>query len=460
MEDETGFITKLNGLLTVTVAAASKVSSVSDDTSTDVSATSDGPGSQADAAEENRGVPAESTIEIEAHPPPDQGKGALFSSDSDALSTDDSPKIGSSDSDNVVGQQQPSTMSAASASGRYSTTKEIRSRVYARFTATDDEYYWGTVISKNGNGLLTVLFDDGIRHDVVDDDACVITEKEYACLFNLPPLPPPKHRRQEIASNDISGRGYCHTYTDKEGNKQVIYGVVSRRLSHETYNVDFDKDCLAFVNDTALSAGYDKRIEQAQELTLDRVLAGCIAYDRSTKAANRIEKLSKQTPLRYFVVPEMRHEEQVECNGMQVPMLTVVLRGRKFVFSIKKSSTRNHASLGLFVKCTSLLENKSALGGDAKVLGSVLKKAELLDMGVFHENSCCFFKYVNRCGPKDVPTVHEEFDPEGEKHYFFGVRYYGDYPRYKSESSRVDLVVDGDEVEIFLDTATSHLPSA
>ena len=231
-------------------------------------------------------------------------------------------------------------------------------------------------------------------------------------------------------------------------------------MSHETYNVDFDKDCLAFVNDTALSAGYDKRIEQAQELTLDRVLAGCIAYDRSTKAANRIEKLSKQTPLRYFVVPEMRHEEQVECNGMQVPMLTVVLRGRKFVFSIKKSSTRNHASLGLFVKCTSLLENKSALGGDAKVLGSVLKKAELLDMGVFHENSCCFFKYVNRCGPKDVPTVHEEFDPEGEKHYFFGVRYYGDYPRYKSESSRVDLVVDGDEVEIFLDTATSHLPSA
>ena len=270
-------------------------------------------------------------------------------------------------------------------------------------------------------------------------------------------MPPQKRRRQETASNDLCGRGYCHTYIDKEGNKRVVYGVVSRRLSHEAYTIEFDKDSLAFVNEAVSSAGAERRIGNSQELALDCVLAGCIAYDRSTKAVNRIEKLSRQTSLRYFVVPEMRHEEQVEYNGMQVPKLTMVLRGHQFVFSVKRSTTRNHVTLGLFVKCTSFLETNSTLGGEGKVLGSVLKKAELLDMGISHECSC--FKHVNRCGPKDVPTVHEESDPEGEQHYFFGVRYHGDYQRYKSESSCVDLVVNGDEVEIFLDAATSY-PSA
>ncbi len=453
MEDETGFITKLNGLLTLTVAAASKLPYFSDKTT---SPEVNDDRSPSDTAVENLGVSAHSTIEIETHPLPGQEKGAFFNSDSDALSADDSQKNGSSDRDNVVGQQQPSTTSAASPSRRYCTTKEIGSRVYARYTA-DEEFYWGTVIAKKDDGFLTVVFDDGTPHDVVNDDFCIVTEKEYACLFNSPPLPPLKRRRQETASNDLCGRGYCHTYIDKEGNKRVVYGVVSRRLSHEAYTIDFDKDSLAFVNEAVLSEGAEKRIDTAQELPADRVLAGCIAYDRSTKAANRIEKLSRQTSLRYFVVPEMRHEEQVEYNGMQVPKLTMVLRGHQFVFSVKRSSTRNHASLGLFVKCTSFLENNSTLGGGGKVLGSLLKKAELLDMGISHENSC--FKHANRCGPKDVPTVHEESDPEGEKHYFFGVRYHGDYQRYKSESSCVDLVVDGDEVEIFFDAATSH-PSA
>lgn len=448
MEDESGFITKLNGLLILTVAAYSKLPSFSDKTT---SPEINDDRSQSDTAVENLGVSAHSTIEIETQPLPGQKKDASFSSDSDALSADDSPKNGSSDRDNVVGQQQPSTTSAASPSRRYCTTKEIGSRVYARYTA-DEEFYWGTVISKKDDGFLTVVFDDGTPHDVVNDDFCIITEKEYACLFNSPPLPPQKRRRQETASNDLCGRGYCHTYIDKEGNKRVVYGVVSRRLSHEAYSIDFDKESLAFVNEVFLSAGAERRIGNSQELTLDRVLAGCIAYDRGTKATNRIEKLSRQTSLRYFVVPEMRHEEQVEYNGMQVPKLTMVLRGHQFVFSVKRISTRNHASLGLFVKCTSFLENNSTLGGTGKVLGSVLKKAELLDMGISHENSC--FKHVNRCGPKDVPTVHQESDPEGEKHYFFGVRY-RDYQQYKSESSCVDLVVDGDEVEIFLDAATS-----
>ena len=193
-----------------------------------------------------------------------------------------------------------------------------------------------------------------------------------------------------------------------------------------------------------------------QDIASDLVIAGCIAYDRITKASNRIEKLSRKTPLRYLVVPEMRHEEQVEYNGIHVPKLTIVLRAHQLVFSVKKSNIGDNATLGVFVKCSSLLDNTSAFGGNTRFLGSVLKKGVLLDLGVFNDSNC--FKHLNRCGPKDVPSVHEEFDPEGSKHHYFGVRYHGDYQRYKSECSCLHLTINEDEeVELFLfDAAASR----
>lgn len=459
MEDETGFITKLNGLFTVTVAAASKLSSHPEDK--DKSTSDDDLEPQLESTVEDR-ISVHSTIEKGAKSSLVAEKGVSFSSDSDddlsniGTGGDSSPEIGHDRCDNDIDQQQQSTMTSADANRQYSTTKDVGSRVYARFTAGDDEYYWGTVKTKR-EGLLTVLFDDGIQHDVVDDGTCVVTEKEYACLFSKPPSPPKKRARREIASTDLCGRGYCHPYTDKEGNKRVVYGIVSRRLDGEAYTIEFDKDCISSINRPTVPVNDSLgRIKSTKEIALDLVIAGCIAYDRTTKASNRIEKLSKKTPLRFLVVPEMRREEQVEYNKIQVPKLTIVLRGHQLVFSVKKSTIGDNTTLGVFVKCTSLLDNTSAFVDNTRFLGSVLKKGELLDLGVFNESNC--FKHLNQCGPKDVPSVHEEFDPEDNKHHYFGVRYYGDYQRYKSECSRLDLKINGDEeVELFLfDAAASR----
>ena len=461
MEDETGFITKLNGLFTVTVAAASKLSPDSEDNK-DKSTSDDDLEPQLESTVEDRGVSVHSTIEKGAQWPQVAEKGVSFSSDSDdALSNvgtrgDSSLEIGHDRCDNDIGQQEQSPMTSTDAGRQYSTSTDVGSRVYARFTAGDDEYYWGTVKAKR-EGLLTVLFDDGIQHDVVDDDTCVVTEKEYACLFSTPPSPPKKRARREIASADLCGRGYCHPYTDKEGKKRVVYGVVSHRLDGEAYTIEFDKNCISSFNKPTEPANDPLRmVKPTQNIPSDLVIAGCIAYDRITKASNRIEKLSRKTPLRYLVVPEMRHEEQVEYNGIQVPKLTIVLRAHQLVFSIKKSNVGDNATLGVFVKCTSLLDNTSAFGGNTRFLGSVLKKGELLDLGVFNGSSC--FKHLNQCGPKDVPSIHEEFDPEGSRHHYFGVRYHGDYQRYKSECSRLDLTINEDEeVELFLfDAAASR----
>jgi len=458
MEDETGFITKLNGLYTVAVAAASKLPSDPDDAENSAS-DSDDQKSQLDATMEDREISVHAAIENETQSPLVEVEAVLFSSDSDdssITSVDNSPNFGSSDRDNDVAQQRQATMTSASASSLYSTTRDIGSRVYCMHT--DDEYYWGMVIAKR-EGLVTVLFDDGIQHDIIDDDTCIITEKEYACLFSTPPLPPRKRSRREVSSIDLCGRGYCHAYTDREGTKRVIYGVVSRRLDSEAYNIEFGKDCLSSINETAMPVDPPRRIEPTQDIASDLAIAGCMAFDRIMKATNRIEKLSKKTPLRYLVVPEMRHEERVEYNGIQVPKLTIVLRAHQFVFNVKKSSIGNDASLGVFVKCTSLLENASAFCGDTKILGSVLKMGEILDVGVFN-NNC--FEHVNRCGPNDVATVHEELDPEGNKHYYFGIRYHGDYQSYKHDCSRLNLTTNEDEeVEILLaNTTASSLSSA
>ena len=456
LEDETGFVTKLNGLFSVTVAAASKLSSDLGDKDKSTSDDELDLEPHLKSTVEDRGMPIHSTTEQGAQSPLVAERGVSFSSDSDdALSNvgtggDSSPEMGLDRCDEDVGQQQQSTMTSADATRRqYSTTKAVGSGVYARFTAGDDEYYWGTVKAKR-EGFLTVVFDDGSQYDVVDDDSCIVTEKEYACLFSTPPSPPKKRMRRETASTDLCGRGYCHPYTDKEGNKRVVYGVVSRRLDGEAYTIQFDKDCISSINRPTV------RIKPTQDIASDLVIAGCIAHDRITKASNRIEKLSRKTPLRYLVVPEMRKEEQVEYNGIQVSKLSIVLRAHQLVFSVKKSTIGDNATLGVFVKCTSLLDNTSAFRSNTKFLGSVLKKGELLDLGVFNHSDC--FKHVNRCGPKDVPSIHPILDPEGGKHYYFGVRYHGDYQRYKSECSRLDLTVNEDEeVELFLfDAAASR----
>ena len=456
LEDETGFITKLNGLFSVTVAAASKLSSDLGDKDKSTSDDELDLEPHLESTVEDRGMSIHSSTEQGAQSPPVAEKGVSFSSDSDdALSNvgtggNSSPEIGLDRCDEDVGQQQQSTVTSADATSRqYSTTKAVGSRVYVRFTAGDDEYYWGTVKAKR-EGFLTVVFDDGSQYDVVDDDSCIVTEKEYACLFSTPPSPPKKRMRRETASTDLCGRGYCHPYTDKEGNKRVVYGVVSRRLDGEAYTIQFDKDCISSINRPTV------RIKPTQDIASDLVIAGCIAHDRITKASNRIEKLSRKTPLRYLVVPEMRHEEQVEYNGMQFSRLSIVLRAHQLVFSVKKSTIGDNATLGVFVKCTSLLDNTSAFGSNTTFLGSVLKKGELLDLGVFNHSDC--FKHVNRCGPKDVPSIHPILDPEGNKHYYFGVRYHGDYQRYKSECSRLDLTINEDEeVELFLfDAAASR----
>jgi len=310
-------------------------------------------------------------------------------------------------------------------------------------------------------------------------------------------------------SHFLIGRGYCCEWTNAEGRNQIIYGVVSRCIKSTgteavMFTINYNEDSRALINQTF---GCD--IDPSQEISSDLAWGGCLNYERKTKVRRSSERviknLRKDMPCRYLIVPDMRKEELVEYNGAMLPKLTFVVRGHQLVFNVKQSTIPN-AGYGLFVRCKSLTNDFSSKTDSARAF--LLKAGELLDMGVYgplrHEDEklvhvhsiksyifsgkneeWCFtgasedsiydvtddktgdvhdlalrscLTYINECGSDDAPTIHASVDPCGCVHYLMGTRYHGDWNRYKEESSRFSLAVDGDEVEVFLHYGQSYEP--
>ena len=264
-------------------------------------------------------------------------------------------------------------------------------------------------------------------------------------------------------SHLLVGRGYCHEWTNKEGEARVLFGLVSRcSKSGDTvmFDIDYSHSCISFLND---SSPPQNNIEPLQQIPLDIAFGGCMLFERKNNIPRArlgvINEFEREIPCRSFVVPEMRKEEFTSGDASTLPRLSLLIRGYKLDFKVAPS-TEHNAGNGLFVKCTSLCNDIININ-DAGVFS--LNPGELLDLGVHAPNrsgdkkhisvfnlknyvfsmACeewAFYSsekdyvydstddgtgkvrkeaeqnilsYINRNGGKGVRNVHTEFDPEG-----------------------------------------------
>ena len=62
----------------------------------------------------------------------------------------------------------------------------------------------------------------------------------------------------------------------------------------------------------------------------------------------------------------MRNQKLVDYDGKKVPEVTLIVRGFKLVFSVKKSTIPN-AGLGVFVRCSSFRRNANKSGAGPEI---------------------------------------------------------------------------------------------
>uniref|UniRef100_A0A7S4RGV3 CXXC-type domain-containing protein n=3 Tax=Ditylum brightwellii TaxID=49249 RepID=A0A7S4RGV3_9STRA len=312
------------------------------------------------------------------------------------------------------------------------------------------------------------------------------------------------------SSHFLVGKGYCHEWTDIKGRKNILFGVItscsrdSRVTDDVMFTVEYSNESASFVN--SISNSFGCPIPSAQLIPSALAWGGCVAFERRHKSrrghGSVVRSIDKSMSCKSWVTPDMRIEEMVDNgDGLTLPKLTIIFRGFKLVFSVKKS-TKPDAGNGLFVKCFSLMNDMDASGGEkAKVPESLfLNAGELLDLGIYapfrsedkkHE---CIFKlknyiysqvceewcfnameddhqyditddlsgdvhdlakkhvlmYVNECGINETPTIHAEFDPEGSVHYLLGVSYNGSWKDYEEGLKQMNIKAGGDEVEVFV----------
>ena len=58
--------------------------------------------------------------------------------------------------------------------------------------------------------------------------------------------------------------------------------------------------------------------------------------------------------------------------------------------------------------------------------------------------------YVNEWNMNQIPSVYVKHDPEGSVHYLFGIAYDGNWGKYDEGVKGLNLAVNGEEVEIFV----------
>jgi len=311
---------------------------------------------------------------------------------------------------------------------------------------------------------------------------------------------------QEDPNNILIGKGYYHEWTDVQSRKSVIFGVIVKctkevKIDGEVFfTVKHSKESLSLLNSFP---NFGSTIQEYENVSSELAWGGCIGFERKMKirdvARSVIKSIDKSIGCKTWIAPDMRREEIVRSkDGLLLPKLTLTLRGYKLVFSTKQSGISN-AGNGVFVKCTSLFND---VGGNMKPNPErfQMRPGELLDIGVYapfrmqdkkHE---CVFKlknylhamiceewcfnatedtyqyditdeitgevhdiakkhipmYVNECNMNQIPSVYAEHDPEGSVHYLFGIAYDGNWEKYDEGVKGLNLAVNGEEVEIFV----------
>jgi len=292
----------------------------------------------------------------------------------------------------------------------------------------------------------------------------------------------------------LVGRRFCFEFTNVNGMNVAMFGVISTcfRESSEAetdiFMVQYDSDCIEIA---AKSLG--TTILRLQLISSEQAWGGCISFERKARIRGRhsvVRSIDQATAVEYWVTPDMRMEEMVEQDdGIKVPMLTILLRGYKFVFS----AHNDDEGIAVSVSCISMNVD------DGTADESILKPGELIDLGVFcplsdsdtkplpvfllknyvHNFSIDSYagdgngnvydlfedakgtmhlaatkkvlSYVRSCNDTEVPTIHGGLDPSGKVHLLFGVRYRGDWKEYTSiMEEEIQPIFRGEQKEVTL----------
>jgi hypothetical protein len=292
----------------------------------------------------------------------------------------------------------------------------------------------------------------------------------------------------------LVGRRFCFEFTNVNGMNVAMFGVISTcfRESSEAetdiFMVQYDSDCIEIA---AKSLG--TTILRLQLISSEQAWGGCISFERKARIRGRhsvVRSIDQATAVEYWVTPDMRMEEMVEQDdGIKVPMLTILLRGYKFVFS----AHNDDEGIAVSVSCISMNVD------DGTADESILKPGELIDLGVFcplsdsdtkplpvfllknyvHNFSIDSYagdgngnvydltedakgtmhlaatkkvlSYVRSSNDMEVPTIHGGLDPSGKVHLLFGVRYRGDWKEYTSiMEEEIQPIFRGEQKEVTL----------
>ncbi len=292
----------------------------------------------------------------------------------------------------------------------------------------------------------------------------------------------------------LVGKRFCFEFTNINGMNVAMFGVISTcfregcEAETDIFMIEYDSDCI----EIALKS-LGTNIPRLQLISSGQAWGGCISFERKARihgCHSVVRSIDQATAVEYWVTPDMRMEEMVEQeDGIKVPMLTILLRGYKFVFS----AHNDDEGIAVSVSCVSMNGDKS---NNEK---SILKPGELIDLGVFcpllesdtkplpvfmlknyiHGFSIDSYagdgngnvydltddkkgtmhtaadikllSYVRSCNETEVPTIHGGLDPSGKVHLLFGVRYRGDWKEYSSiKASEIQPIFSGEQREVNL----------
>ena len=209
------------------------------------------------------------------------------------------------------------------------------------------------------------------------------------------------------SSHFLVGRGYAFEWTDVWGENKIIYGKISRRVDTDQFEVEYSeasRKALLLMSKKSVF-GSSPIIPATETIKEDQAWGGCACFERKMLLhrgpESVIRKLSRDKPCKIVIVPEMRHQKLVDYDGKKVPEVTLLVRGFKLVFSVKRSTIPN-AGLGVFVRCSSFRRNANESGAGPEIFqlmaGELLVSEKQLAHGCIDAVRC----HAVRCSTSRV----------------------------------------------------------
>ena len=209
------------------------------------------------------------------------------------------------------------------------------------------------------------------------------------------------------SSHFLVGRGYAFEWTNVWGENKIIYGKISRRVDTDLFEVEYSeasRKALLLMSKKSVF-GSSPIIPATETIKEDQAWGGCACFERKMLLhrgpESVIRKLSRDKPCKIVIVPEMRHQKLVDYDGKKVPEVTLLVRGFKLVFSVKRSTIPN-AGLGVFVRCSSFRRNANESGAGPEIFqlmaGELLVSEKQLAHGCIDAVRC----HAVRCSTSRV----------------------------------------------------------